>query len=239
MDTTALKNAGLKENETKIYIALLERGSSLVSGIYQKTGVHRRNIYDALEKLHEKGLVAYTIKNGKKYFEAVNPERLLDYVKEKEEGIQQILPLLQEKYNLKKSHEEGLVFKGIEGIKSIMQDMLHMQEPIYVIGGKGKWLANELRFYFPHFERERIKRKIKTKQIFDFEMRKKKLPSIKYGEHRFFPRDYSSSTHIWVYGDRVVSLFWGEVPFAFMVKSDKISQGYRNYFKLLWKLSRE
>jgi len=235
MDVSALKNAGIRENEAKIYIALLDNESSLVSIIYKKTSVHRRNIYDALEKLQEKGLVTHIIKNGKKYFMAVNPERLLDYVHEKEEGIKQILPILKERYELKKSNEEGEIFKGIEGMKTIMQDMLKVGETVYIIGAKGKWLVEELRFYFPKFEKERIKKKIQIQQIFDFEMRKKKIPNVIYNEHRFFSKQYSSPVHIWIYGDRVVSLFWDNTPFAFMIKSDKIAEGYKKYFRLLWK----
>jgi len=235
MDIAALENAGLRANEAKIYIALLENGISLVSGLYEKTSIHRRNIYDALQRLREKGLVTVIIKNGKKHFESTNPDKLLSYLQEKEEGINQILPELKSKFNAAKSEEEGQMFKGIEGMKTIMQDMLNAGEAIYVIGGKGRWLVDELRFYFPRFEKERIKRKIATKQIFDYELKKsKKLPSVQYGKYRFFPRRYSSPTHIWVYGNRVVTAFWGDTQFAFMIKSDKIADGYKKFFNFMW-----
>lgn len=235
MDVSALENAGLKRNEAKIYITLLENGLSLVSNIYEKTSIHRRNIYDALGRLQEKGLVTVVIKNGKKHFEAVNPEKLLDYVQEKEEGIKQILPELKNKYKAVKSEEEGLMFKGIEGMKTIMQDMLNVGETMYFIGAKGKWLVNELRFYFPKFEKERIKRKIRIKQIFDYEVKKQIIPNIQYSEHKFFSKKYSSPTHIWIYGNRVVTAFWGDTQFAFMIKSNKISEGYKKFFDFIWK----
>ncbi len=235
MDISVLEKAGLKTNEAKIYIALLENGLSLVSDIYKKISIHRRNIYDALERLQDKGLVTVSIKNGKKHFEAVNPDKLLDYLQEKEEGIRQILPNLKSRYDAVKSSEEGQMFKGIEGMKTIMQDMLNVGETIYVVGGKGKWVVDEMRFYFPRFDKERVKKKIRTKQIFDYEMKKRKeLPSIKYGEYRFFPKKYSSPTHIWIYRDRVVTAFWGDTQFAFMIKSDKVSEGYKKFFNFIW-----
>lgn len=235
MDITPLQKLGLKSNEAKIYVALLENGSSLVSVIYKKTGIHRRNIYDALEKLIEKGLITYVIKNSTKHFQAVAPERLLDYLQEKESAIRQILPTLKEKYNTQKVEEEAHIFKGIEGMKTIMQDILNVGETLYILGAKGKWLVDEMRFYFPHFEKERIKRKIRIKQIFDYEVKKlRKLPNLEYSEHRFFPKRYSSPTHIWIYGDRVVSLFWTDTQFAFMIKCNKISDGYKKYFDFIW-----
>lgn len=235
MDIAALENAGLKSNEAKIYIALLENGLSLVSELYKKITIHRRNIYDALEKLQEKGLVTVIIKKGKKHFEAVNPEKLLDYLQEKEEGIKQVLPELKTKYQSVKSDIEGQMFKSIEGMKTIMHDMLAVGKPMYFIGAKGKWLVNELRFYFPKFEKERIKRKIKIKQIFDHEVKKQKLPNVQYSEHKFFPKAYSSPTHIWIYGNRVVTAYWGDTQFAFMIKSSKIAEGYKKFFDFTWK----
>lgn len=235
MDITALENVGLKSNEAKIYISLLENGMSLVSDIYKKISIHRRNIYDALQRLQEKGLVTVSIKNGKKHFEAVNPNKLLDYLQEKEEGIKQIMPELKNKYNTIKSEEEGQMFKGIVGMKTIMQDMLNIGETMYFIGAKGKWLVNELRFYFPKFEKERIERKIRIKQIFDYEIKKQKLPNILYSKHKFFPKKYSSPTHIWVYGNRIVTAFWGDTQFAFMIKSNKIVEGYKKFFDFMWK----
>jgi len=234
MDTSALEKAGLRANEAKIYIVLLENGISLVSDIYKKTSIHRRNIYDALERLQEKGVVTVSFMNGKKHFEAVNPNKLLDYIQEKEEGIKQILPELQNKYQSVKSEEEGQMFKGIEGMKTIMQDMLNVGQTMYFIGAKGKWLVNELRFYFPKFEKERIKKKIKIMQIFDSEVKKQKLPNMEHSKHRFLPKKYSSPTHIWIYGDRVVTAFWGDTPFAFMIKSNKIADGYKKFFDFMW-----
>jgi len=235
MDITALEKAGLKANEAKIYVALLENGISLVSAIYKKVDIQRRNIYDALERLQQKGLVSVIIKDGKKHFVAVNPEKLVDYLHEKVEGINQILPELKSKYDVIKRSEEAQMFKGIEGIKTVMGDMLKVGETIHIIGGKGKWLVGELRFYFPKFERERVKKKIKTKQIFDHEVREIiPLPSVKYGEYKFFPKEYSSPTHIWIYGDRVVSIFWGDTQFAFMIKSEDIADGYKKFFDFMW-----
>ena len=132
MDIAALENAGLKSNEAKIYITLLENGISLVSDLYKKIAVHRRNIYDALEKLQEKGLVTVVIKKGKKHFEAVNPEKLLDYLQEKEEGIKQVLPVKRENEfiiitagsNLK----EILKMKEVDVTRTISNDIYEITE---------------------------------------------------------------------------------------------------------------
>ena len=58
MDITVLFEAGLTVNEAKVYIALLERGSSAVNDITKASGVHRVNVYDVIERLQTKGLIS-------------------------------------------------------------------------------------------------------------------------------------------------------------------------------------
>src|SRR3989344_5601969 len=98
MNETFLEDAGLTKTEAKIYLALLELGPSLAGEITKKSGIHRRSVYDAIERLIEKGLVSYMKTNNRKYFEAVKPDRLLDILREKEENIKSIIPELELKY---------------------------------------------------------------------------------------------------------------------------------------------
>jgi len=47
----------MSKNEAKIYETILEIGECSVSEIAKKSGIHRRNIYDTLARLSEKGIV--------------------------------------------------------------------------------------------------------------------------------------------------------------------------------------
>ena len=92
MDKKILERAGLSKGEIEVYLTLLKLGSSLVSKVAQETGLHRTNIYDTLEKLKEKGLVSYVIRENRKHFSASNPEKLLDYIKEREKEVVSVIP---------------------------------------------------------------------------------------------------------------------------------------------------
>ena len=72
-----LKQAGLTENESKVYLALVDHGPNLAGQISRKTGLHRRTVYDVTEMLIKKGLIGYILKNNRRYFEASNPNRIL------------------------------------------------------------------------------------------------------------------------------------------------------------------
>ena len=66
-----LKEAGLTDNESKVYLALIDLGPSLAGQIARKTGMHRRTVYDTIEMLIEKGLIGYIQKNNRKLFYAL------------------------------------------------------------------------------------------------------------------------------------------------------------------------
>jgi len=50
-----LKEIGLTETEIKVYTTLLSLGATSAGKIVEATGVYRKNLYDALNKLIDKG----------------------------------------------------------------------------------------------------------------------------------------------------------------------------------------
>src|SRR3989344_7352086 len=79
-----LKRIGLTDGESRAYLALLKLGSSTVGPIVKESGVSYSKIYEVLGRLLEKGIISYNIKQKTKYFQAIEPERLLDFLNKKE-----------------------------------------------------------------------------------------------------------------------------------------------------------
>ena len=65
-----LRDIGLSPNEARVYEALLHTGEASVQEISIKAKVHRRNVYDSLSKLSEKGLASELFIKGEKNFKA-------------------------------------------------------------------------------------------------------------------------------------------------------------------------
>src|SRR3989338_3484937 len=107
----ALIALGLTETESKVYLALLKRGSSLAGKVTKETGLHRRTVYDTIERLIEKGLASYIVTNNQRYFEAIDPERLMQILKEKESILLSHLPELKGLYKSTKEKKETLFFR--------------------------------------------------------------------------------------------------------------------------------
>ncbi len=158
-----LKSAGLTDNESKIYLALIDLGPSLAGQISRKTGMYRRSVYDTIEMLIEKGLVSYILQNNRKIFQAANPERLLQIIKEKQNLIEPLISGLLEKYSKTKEKEETNFYKGKEGLKTVFEEQLNEKE-ILILGASAK--ADEiLKFYFKWYDLARKKKKIKARII--------------------------------------------------------------------------
>ncbi|MBR9698836.1 hypothetical protein GOV09_00060 [Candidatus Woesearchaeota archaeon] len=237
-----LREIGLSLNEARVYEALLQTGEASVQTISLKAKVHRRNVYDSLSKLTEKGLATEVFVRGEKNFSAINPTRLLDFLKEKEERINKVLPEMQAKHAAVEEKEEAYVYKGIEGVKNYLKDILKTKETVYFIGAKAMWMDERLKHFLPQFQRERKKLGIQFRHIFDHDV-KTKIPEILkiVGKpYKFLPKNYSSPTMVDIFGDYVVT-FIGEKPgvlpeepIQFVMKSRRLADGYRKFWQFMW-----
>src|SRR3989338_6658768 len=104
MDISSLREAGLTEGEIKVYLALLEIGLSTSGPIIEKSGIARSIIYQILEKLMHKGLVSQITKEKTHYYQASDPQKIIEYIEEKKQlldlhkgEIQKLLPQLMAK----------------------------------------------------------------------------------------------------------------------------------------------
>ena len=80
-----LVKLGLSEKEARIYLLLLQIGSSPVSALAKRAHIKRVSVYSVLETLFDRGLVTFEQHpEGKRYL-AYDPECLL-YLLEKEKA---------------------------------------------------------------------------------------------------------------------------------------------------------
>ncbi len=237
-----LRELGLSPNEAKVYEALLETGEASVQTISLKSKVHRRNVYDSLAKLSEKGLANEVFVKGEKRFKAMNPQRLLELLTEREEKVNKVLPEMKSRYELVEEQEEAYFYRGIEGFKNYLQSILESKETVYFIGAKAFWLDPRLQHYLRRFDKERRKHGIKFKHIVDYEVKEQKPEILKLvgKTYRFLPKKYSSPTAVDVFGDYVVTFVGVEPgalskdPIQFVLKIIRLADGYRKYFQFIW-----
>ena len=118
--TELFEELGMSPNEAKIYETLVTGVEMAVSEISVKAKVHRRNVYDALSRLLEKGLVFQIFQKGENMYRSVPPQKLMEVLEEKKRGLQNVLPTLSKLYESKPLEEAAFIYKG-SGLQNYMR----------------------------------------------------------------------------------------------------------------------
>ena len=249
MNTEILENIGLNRAEIKVYLALLEIGVVTTGPLVKKSGIPSSNIYNVLKDLVDKGLVSYKITANKKYFEASDPKRLLDFVKERkdkldleEEKLKSLIPHLIIKQTMSEKKQETNIYGGIKGIKTALEYVLKILEKgdtFYVLGAPK--IGNErMNAFFEDFHKRRVKKSINYCVIYNSDAKK-------YGERRknfpltkvkYFEKDINTPSVFWVYNEYVAIVVFSEEPIALVIKNNQIAKSFLEYFKISWKIAK-
>jgi len=231
-----LKKIGLGHNESKIYLTLLNIGPSMAGKVAKESNIDRSACYDSLKALLKKGLVSYAIEANRKKFAATSPEKIKEYLEEKQELVSEILPSLKEMFKSTGERSQVNMFKGIKGIKSVFEDLLISAKngENLVIDSSGQF-GEKMPFYLPHFVKGLEKNSIKVRHI----ARRDKIQTLhssKTTKVKFFPKIVGEQTITTnIYSDKVALIIWTDIPEAVIIKNKAVAEAYKSYFEILWK----
>ncbi len=241
MNDNALEEAGLTGNEIAVYKALLQIGSTTAGPLTKKAGIHRSRVYEALDRLVEKGLVSYNITANRKHFKAQDPEALIEFIEERKQKVKEILPELKLLQESEPEMQEANVFEGYKGLKSIFDNALNQLkkgDEILVFGARsGQDVASETwDAFFSNFNKRRIEKGIRYKIIFNEDLRDS--PTVtewrksNLTEVRFISQKTLAGINI--HGDKIAIIVWKKKPYGFLITSKEVNESFRDYFRVLW-----
>jgi len=237
----SLKEFGLNEAETKVYISLLTLIEATVYQIARETGIPRTSIYLILESLKKQGLVMPFKKNNILHYTAENPNKFFELIKRKEDLLKNIVPKLQ---NLIQTHEFKPIVKlyeGKNGLKIVLDDILYTAKRNKIkelCGIVNADIFNILPKYFPEWIKKRVALKINTKLIGPEAHRFHPTNTNKPGELREFkhiPNKYSYKYMIYFYGRKLalISLKEQEVN-SLIIESPALVEMFQALFNFTW-----
>jgi len=249
MENSALSDLlkiGLTEGESKVYSALLELGSSTVGPLIKRSGVSHSNVYEILDRLIEKGIVTFIIKNGIKNFQGVSPINLSKYLEKKQKELDNQKKLLEEALPRIKAlenlhpNQEAMLFIGIKGLLAAYKELFRDAEPgdenlwTYVHGKKYEAISNK--FYVHSLELPKF---IKSKGIADVNYRKSEY--IKDIKKKFEIKfvDFPVFSHGEVFKDKFLLTSWEDPVISVLVNAKHVSENFRKYFYELWKIAKK
>jgi sugar-specific transcriptional regulator TrmB len=245
-----LQELGFTGGEEKVYIALLKLGSSTTGPIAKEAGVSRSKLYEILERLVKKGIVSHYKQNNVSYFKAAPPERIIEFLGNKEAEIekqkkafQESIPYFEGFIGKKELKREAEVFEGAEGIKNIRELALSKMkkgDSMLYFGNSASGHVHMLG-YWDDWNKRRIKKKITAKIIYnqdatEFGERRKKQA---YTEVKYLPQKGSTDAWIEIYGDTIAIVMKKETPMSIVLNNKLVAESFRTYFNILWNVSKK
>ncbi len=232
----ALSKIGLSEGEIKVYLAILKLGSVPVNKIKSETHLHRTTIYDFIEKLLNKGFLNYVTKGNVNYYKATHPSKLLDYVKEKEETIKDILPDLKKLWDVRREDIVVGTHKGREGVKTLLNDMIKVKKNYIAFGVEDSDWEKAAPFamaqYLKKEEEIGIKGRLLASEETEF------IFGLKQHEYRYVSDEYFNPTSTVIYGVKTAIVIWDPLT-VIIIENSNLSDSYRKHFEMLWKTAKK
>jgi len=239
-----LLKIGLTEGEAKVYLALTEIGSSTVGPVVKKARVAYSNVYDILQRLIEKGIVSYIVKEKTKYFQAASPINLVDYLEKKEEelseqkkALEYAMPELEKLQHLQ-PQQDAEVFIGKKGLKTAYKKFLNNMGP-----------EDENLFFYIHEEGYATESDIfyiSILDILDIPARGITNPEFKDSKYMKSAKqtklrtvDFPIPGNVEVCKDKVLLISWKKPIIGTLIHSKGIADNIRNYFNSVWKIAKK
>lgn len=243
-NVSQLKDLGLSENESKVYLAMLELGPASAMEISQKAGVNRPTTYVQIESLKKLGLVSTQTKGKKQLFIAESPDQLefvldkqLADVKNKKDEFQKMIPELLNLYRSSGTQPQVRFFEGKEGLMRMQEIVLKSNvKEILAIAS-----VDQIFEVFPshqnNYSAKRIEKGIRSRIVYTSskgpilkDSDEKMLRKSKFIEENKMPL----SGDLAIYGDSVaITALTGKIS-GVIIDHPEIAKSFRSFFELIW-----
>ncbi len=242
MASEILQKLGFSEGEGKVYSAILNSSEATLQYVHEQAGIERRNVYDIINKLINKGLVSYVNESRRKVYRATHPSKISEYLKTGQEEMAQRqaalakeMPHLLSAYASSKPTVDARIYRGREGVRSMFDEMLSSKHHYFIGGNFGmrKYLGDS---WCRNWERKRVENKIwwhdivTAKLIMPYPKEK-----MEYYGAKVLPEEFYSPNVILIFGDCVANIYWGEPLHSVVIENKEVAKNYLAYFNYLWK----
>lgn len=238
MYESELKELGLTDNETEIYLALLQYRILNPTQLAEKTGLHRSYIYDTLERLLDRGIINTILINNKKNYQAVNPRILREIFELKLRHLDSILPKLSALFKSVKEETKVELHRGKRVYRTLIKDLLaniKKNDNVYLFGVNEDILETVepiyLKQYFNIIKEKNVKEKIIIARG------GKKLQELNLQYRELDPKYLGETTTV-IYQSKVFIFILGNPYYLIIIESRKVANTYKKQFNLLWNIAK-
>lgn len=236
-----LEKLNLTDREADVYLALLELGQTSIERISKKSKIKRTTVYDVIESLKDKGLVASLKHKKRALYYAEDPRILGNQLEEKKTVLNNILPQLLAMSSLIDKKPDIKFFEGIEGIKNVYRDTLeYPNQEILMWGSTDMFTHFDEDFAWNYCVPKRIENKIWMRAIGqDCEVVRKiqaeDSKNLRQTRIQSF-KDLPFDVEIDLYGKRKIGIMSFKEQIGLIIESEKIYNTLKSIFEMNWKM---
>jgi len=236
---------GLTSGEARVFLTLLKLGSAKVGQIVRDSHVSYSKVYNVLDRLSAKGLVSHIILGNVRYYNAVEPYRLEEYIKSKEQKVRKqletankIIPELVKVVNRNRQNNRAEIFIGDKEIRTAYEILLRdatSKDVLYYFYPFEGYHPIASPFYSRLYLFQKQK-KVQQRGIATLDFKKSKhYAEISKGVKMKFV-DFPLPATMDIFKDKLFIISWENVM-GILISSKEISGHFRNYFNSIWKLA--
>lgn len=232
-----LISLGFSEVEAKMYLANLSIGIAGVSILAKRAGMNRTSGYSVLAELKQKWYVKEYLRWNTKYFEATDPEDILDMFHKKIKKLDKALPEIKAMSQKYTESPKVRYYQGLEEVKQLYIKRLQDN-------------PSEIKIFKAWIEREKEKEKLKA---FSKEVAKKtraqkveiicnSSTSSEEEDARentkrkvLTKNDIYLPTSIKIYGNKVQFVSLKNHLFGVEIENQDIADSLRQMFDYIWR----
>ena len=232
----ALKDLGLSDQETDVYISLLRSGGAIASVVAKNTGIKRTTVYALLKALSKKGFVTMYYRKNKQLYYAEKPQRVANHYEKKISSFVDLIPSL-ESLEKKQLNMVGLRFiETLDELKKFYNEILEeCKGKDYKIIGTAKYWQGLDKNYFIKYRKDRAKAKIKTKLLLTEES-KKDNPKDKnlLRDVKFLSKKYGFKSTMDIFNDKVLIISPELSSLAVVIAVPAMVDIFDAMFNIIW-----
>jgi len=235
-----LSSFGLSPLEEKIYLALLERGTSTLTPLSDMVAVPTTTVQSAIDRLVNRGVISVSKRGSRRVYAAEDPNIFRQQLEKQLEEVRTTLPLLR---SLIKTHEgiaDTKIFRG-DQIRNIFHAAIACEsKQIYEIVS-AKEFQRTIGEKF-HFTRRRVKNRVYLKSLrVESEEIKRYNKSIHAAELRaakFLPTEVYFKASLMIFDETIALLSTKDEDLGLLIESRSCALMLREIFDILWSISR-
>jgi sugar-specific transcriptional regulator TrmB len=240
-----LAEAGLTENDARVYIFLLERGTAFGgSKIAAALSLHRQYVHNSLEKLRTHNLIEEVPAGRRTKYKALPPSYLTHLARKRLESAEAAAREL-DRISAVGAEQDFEIYRGTKQVWEFEERLVEKMpehETQYIIGGGADAFIG---FFGEEYERITAvarSRGLTTRYVGcpheEAWLKRAQAANAKF-EYRILSVLPKTSVQTAIRFDSVTFYSFGNPPLVYIVKSPTVYADYKKFFDMLWNMAEQ